>query len=651
MIDANKEVRCDADPNWYMRYTDITVGKPDIDEGVLTGTKPTTPNECRLRDLNYSAPVFVDIEYMRGQEKVIRKGLCIGRIPIMLRSKNCVLHNKTNHQLIKLKECPNDPGGYFIINGSEKVILIHEQPSRNRILVEEGPVAYVTSSAIWKSRTNVFINKKEQIQLKHNVFVDEGIPIFIVFKAMGMTNDFQIMELICGGPKNGTSTGHQINPNVLIPSIEACHKADVWSSEQALRYMGAKLKMKPGFDQRQSAKQKQPFERVREILASAVISHVPVKDFGFWNKIVFLAQMVKRLIMARDNPKHIDDRDYYGNKRMELAGSLLELLFEDIIKRFNGELATIANNNIPKVRVAQFDITKHIKQDIITNSLNNAIATGNWSIKRFRMERSGVTQVLSRLSYISCLGMMTKIVSQFEKTRKTSGPRSMQPSQWGLVCPCDTPEGESCGLIKNLALMTHITTEVDEESVVKCCLGCGVKDINLRPSGAEINTNYLVYVNGTIVGTAIKPDKSANELRKLRRLKDGPINGFVSISVNHLHRAVYIATDAGRLCRPYIIIDENGEPRLSDEHLTDLARGIKNFEDLLVEGLIEYLDVNEASDSHIAIDMASVKQKHTTHLEIEPFTILGVCAGIIPFPHNNQSPRNTYQCAMGKQAT
>lgn len=226
VMKANAEVKCEADPNWYLRYTDINVGKPDIDEGVLTGTRLTTPNECRLRDLNYSAPIYANIEYMRGQEKVVRKSLVIGRIPIMLRSKNCILHNKTTHQLIKLKECPNDPGGYFIINGSEKVILIHEQPSRNRILVEEGPVSYVTSSAIWKSRSNVFINKKDQIQFKHNVFVDEGIPIFIVFKAMGLTNDFQIMELICGSPKS--AGGSQINPDLLIPSIEACHKADCW---------------------------------------------------------------------------------------------------------------------------------------------------------------------------------------------------------------------------------------------------------------------------------------------------------------------------------------------------------------------------------------------------------------------------------------
>lgn len=647
---TNQTIRCEADENWYLKYLDINVGKPDIDEGILTGPRLTTPNECRLRDLHYSAPIYADIEYMRGQEKVVRKGLVIGRLPIMLKSNNCILHNKSAYQLTRLKECPNDPGGYFIINGSEKVILIHEQPSRNRILVDEGPVCYVTSQAVWKSRTNVFINKKGQIMLKHNVFVDEGIPIFIVFKAMGYTSDYDIMELICGSPNDG----EEINSDLLLPSLEACFKADIWSSEQALKFMGTKLKERKAFDGKFGASSsahstRAPSERVREILTSAIVSHVPVNNYVFWNKAVFLAQMVKRLLLAVRNPAHIDDRDYYGNKRMELAGSLIELLFEDIFKRFNSELGAIANSNIPKVRVAQFDITKHIKQDVITNGLTNAIATGNWTIRRFRMERVGVTQVLSRLSYISTLGMMTRIVSQFEKTRKTSGPRSMQPSQWGLVCPCDTPEGESCGLIKNLALMTHITTDIEEESLVRLCLSCGVYDINLRPSGTLINQNYVVYVNGLLVGLSKHPERTAHELRELRR--SNKINEFVSISVNHLHKALYIATDSGRLCRPYIIIRPDGAPKITVKDLNDLTRGIKNFDDFLIEGLVEYLDVNEASDSHIAIDLKSIEAGVTTHLEIEPFTILGVCAGIIPYPHNNQSPRNTYQCAMGKQAT
>ena len=165
------------------------------------------------------------------------------------------------------------------------------------------------------------------------------------------------------------------------------------------------------------------------------MAHVPVENFNFKMKAVFLALMVRRIIEAEGDPTAIDDRDYYGNKRMELAGSLLSLLFEDLFKRLNYELKQIADKNIPKVKAAQFDIVKHIRQDVITQGLEMAISTGNWTIKRFRMDRQGVTQPLNRLSYIACLGMMTRVNSQFEKTRKVSGPRALQPSQWGMLCP------------------------------------------------------------------------------------------------------------------------------------------------------------------------------------------------------------------------
>ena len=222
-------------------------------------------------------------------------------------------------------------------------------------------------------------------------------------------------------------------------------------------------------------------------------------------------------------PDLIWDRDYYGNKRLELAGSLLSLLFEDLFKRLNWELKAIADKNIPKVRAAQvrqcvtvcawgsrfhhdaislvfqFDIVKHIRTDLISAGLENAISTGNWTIKRFRMERLGVTQVLSRLSYISALGMMTRVNSQFEKTRKVSGPRSLQPSQWGMLCPSDTPEGESCGLVKNLALMTHITTEVKEGPIVRLAFNVGVEEVHLL-SGEELSNKeiFTVFLNGKI---------------------------------------------------------------------------------------------------------------------------------------------------------
>jgi DNA-directed RNA polymerase III subunit RPC2 len=152
------------------------------------------------------------------------------------------------------------------------------------------------------------------------------------------------------------------------------------------------------------------------------------------------------------------------------AGQLLALLFEDLFKRFNTELKSSIDKVLKKPsRTSEFDAytTLQFQTDHITAGFIRAISTGNWSLKRFKMERAGVTHVLSRLSFISALGMMTRISSQFEKTRKVSGPRALQPSQWGVLCPSDTPEGEACGLVKNLALMTHITTDVEETPIVK----------------------------------------------------------------------------------------------------------------------------------------------------------------------------------------
>lgn len=338
ILKANERITCEADPNWYVKYLDIRVGKPEIEEG-FNVTQKTTPQECRLRDITYCAPITVDIEYMRGHEKVIRKDHTIGRMPIMLRSRNCVLYDKTYSQLIGLNECPHDPGGYFVINGSEKVILIHEQLSRNRILIEEGPICQVTSTtAERKSRTNLVINKKGQIIMKHNSFLDEGIPIFIVFKAIGFESESEIVELICGS----TTSADGIDASVLIPSIEVCHKAQVWTNELALKYMANKLKSRTqvsGKPQWNSNDRRKPaVEIVRELLATTIVAHIPVKDFNFRLKAIYLAQMVKRLICALTDPSFIDDRDYYGNKRLELAGSLIALLFEDLLKRFNAEL-------------------------------------------------------------------------------------------------------------------------------------------------------------------------------------------------------------------------------------------------------------------------------------------------------------------------
>ncbi|XP_078039104.1 RNA polymerase III subunit RpIII128 [Augochlora pura] len=635
IVKANEKVLSDADPLFYVKYLNVHVGTPDVEEG-FNVTRPTTPHECRLRDLNYSAPITVDIEYIRGHQPIIRNNLLIGRMPIMLRSSNCVLNGKSHFELAKMNECPHDPGGYFVINGQEKVILIQEQMLRNRIILEEDSKGCIIASCNSstherKTKTNI-VGRGGKYYMRHNIFQDD-IPVTIIFKAMGIVSDQEIMQLI------GTENEFM---KKFASSLEECHTLEVFAQNQALRYLSNKRKQK-----RYSLIKSSVTDEMKDILATNVLSHVPVIDFNFKVKATYIALMIRKVMKAQSDGKLVDDRDYYGNKRLELAGSLLSLMFEDLFKRFNWELKQIADKNIPKIKAAQFDIVKHMRQDQITNGLAFAISSGNWTIKRFRMERHGVTQVLSRLSYISALGMMTRVNSQFEKTRKVSGPRSLQPSQWGMLCPSDTPEGEGCGLVKNLALMTHITTELDEEPIVRLAFNLGVENVNIL-GGEEINNKgvYMVFLNGNILGIVKNYQRLVNVFRLLRR--NGLINGFVSIYTQHQHRCIQISSDGGRLCRPYIIV-KNGQPLIQEEYIKSLEHGVRSFEDFLQDGLIEYLDVNEENDSSIAFNEAQISYR-TTHLEIEPFTLLGVCAGLVPYPHHNQSPRNTYQCAMGKQA-
>jgi DNA-directed RNA polymerase III subunit RPC2 len=631
LVRANQIVDSDIDHTFYLRYLDIRIGLPTIEDNMVKYN--VYPMECRLRDMTYAGDIYVDIEYVRNRQIVVKRDVCIGKMPVMLRSSRCHLREEKRGviesersrvlRMAESQECPLDIGGYFVIKGIERVVLIQEQLSKNRIIVEgtaKGLVASVTSSTEeHKSKTTILV-KDDCYYLRSSMF-SEDIPALIAMKALDLVQDKEIVECI----------GEDFS-DMLSFSLGECLAKDAATKEQALLYISNYVRTKPEDDR---------IETARTVLSEKVLPNVKTAGCSLRKKGIYVGLMIRRLMQARLKVIKEDDKDFLGNKRFELAGQLLSILFEDTFKRFNFELKRSIDKILSKrSRAQEFDALTflNLQANMISSSLSRAISTGNWNLKRFRMERSGVTHVLTRHSYISAVGMMTKINSHFEKTRKVSGPRALHTSSWGMLCPADTPEGESCGLIKNLALLAEVTTDSDANRLLELVCRLGVVEIEMLYT-REMHREgmYCVFINGDIAGVTNRPDFLVEQLR-LRRRK-GEIDKFVSVYRNVQERSINISADNGRVCRPLVVA--NG---MEMQHVR-----YRSFSSLVEEGFVEYLDANEENDCMVALKPGDVT-KDTTHVEIAEFAILGYVAGLIPFPHHNQSPRNTYQCAMGKQA-
>lgn len=650
---SNREVRSDADPKWFLRYDSITIGRPMRQE--FGGSLETNPHMCRLRDLSYIAPIDVSIRYWNGTNVVRYPRVTIGWMPVMLRSCLCVLNGKSDEELERLGECVYDPGGYFIVKGTERLLMMQEQPLVNRIIVEQDSKskilqAFVTSStADNKSRCVVCLNpgaRKQGLYVKHSMFKTE-VNVAIVMKAMGVQSDMEIVQMV------GTEREYC---EALMPNLREIHEKGIFSQKSALQYLDTKLKLKDW----QKEKVTGPTISAASVLEKQVLSHIDCSDGNYASKIRYLGLMTRRVINAQRDPTIIDDKDYYGNKRLELSGQLIELLFEDQFKTLNMSIKDQIDLTLSKLRAGKRDASKYPDVHEMMNdramrfrhAMEHSISTGHWNIKRFRIDRAGCSQVLSRLAYMGTVGAMMKVRSQVGKSMKVTGPRALQPSQWGMLCPADTPEGEQCGLIKHLSLLTHVTTGESEAALRSICYCLGVEDAHVL-SGEEMHHkgNYLVFLNGNILGVHRRPRRFMRQLQQLRR--HGRVGEFVSIYEHEGWNAIFIASDAGRLCRPLIVV-ENGRPRFdAARHVPLLTKSQKDggmsFADFLKQGVLEWVDVNEENNLLIALQPEDV-QADTTHLEIDPLTLLGTVSGLIPYPHHNQSPRNTYECAMGKQA-
>ncbi|XP_065649764.1 DNA-directed RNA polymerase II subunit RPB2 isoform X2 [Hydra vulgaris] len=650
---------------YQLKFEQIYLSKPTHWEKD-GAPKPMMPNEARLRNLTYSAPLYVDISKTitrSGQEPETEEHskIYIGKIPIMLRSTYCVLSGLVDRDLTELNECPLDPGGYFIINGSEKVLIAQEKMATNTVYVfhkKDSKYAYsceIRSCLEQSSRptSTMFISmlakgggggaKKSAIGQRIIAtipYIRQEIPIMIVFRALGFVSDRDILEHII------YDFTDQEMMEMVKPSLDEAFV--VQEQNVALNFIGTRG-ARPGVTKEKRIKY------AREILQKEMLPHVGTSDFCETKKAYFLGYMVHRILLAALGRRELDDRDHYGNKRLDLAGPLLAFLFRGLFKNLMKEVRLYAQKFIDKGK--DFKIELAIKTKTITDGLRYSLATGNWGDqKKAHQARAGVSQVLNRLTFASTLSHLRRLNSPIGRDGKLARPRQLHNTHWGMICPAETPEGQAVGLVKNLALMAYISVGSQPSPILEFLEEWAMENLEeISPSAIKDATK--IFVNGCWVGIHRDPEQLILTLRRLRRQMD-IIVSEVSMVRDIRDKEIRIYTDAGRVCRPLLIV-ENQKLLLKKSHVDQLKeREMNNFgwQDLVSKGVVEYIDVNEEETAMIAMSLEDLEEREHkysstyTHSEIHPSMILGVCASIIPFPDHNQSPRNTYQSAMGKQA-
>ncbi|XP_048594721.1 DNA-directed RNA polymerase II subunit 2-like isoform X2 [Brassica napus] len=583
----------------------------------------------------------------------------IGKVPIMLRSTYCTLNGNSEKDLTELGECPFDQGGYFIINGSEKVLIAQEKMSTNHVYVfkkrqpnKYSYVAEVRSMAENQNRppSTMFVRmlsgskggSSGQFIRCTLPYIKKEIPIIIVFRALGFVADKDILERIC------YEFGDTQMMELLRPSLE---EAFVIQSQQvALDYIG-KRGAPVG-----TSKEKR-IKYARDILQKEMFPHIGVGEFET-PKAYYFGLIIHRLLRCALGRNPEDDRDHYGNKRLDLAGPLLGGLFRMLFRKLTRDVRSYVQKCVDNGKEVNLHFA--IKAKTITSGLKYALATGNWGQANAAGTRAGVSQVLNRLTYASTLSHLRRLNSPIGREGKLAKPRQLHNSQWGMMCPAETPEGQACGLVKNLALMVYVTVGSAAYPILIFLEEWGLETLE-EISPADIPQATKIFVNGKWVGIHRIPDMLVRTLRLLRRRND--INTEVSVVRDIRLKELRIYTDYGRCSRPLFIVD-NQRLLIKKKDIYALQQRESAEEDgwhhLLVKGFIEYVDTEEEETTMISMTINDLVQARLrpdeaysdtyTHCEIHPSLILGVCASIIPFPDHNQSPRNTYQSAMGKQA-
>jgi DNA-directed RNA polymerase II subunit RPB2 len=660
-------------------FSNFKMHAPQIHEN-NGATKIMLPQEAKLRNFTYASimTVDVDIKYIirnsqsMEKAKIINKKLNkinIGKMPVMIKSSACVLKQKDYIQPCHSEECYMDCGGYFIIKGSEKTVLGQERAAENKIYCFDGKN---TTKWTWyaeiKSVPDYKCISPKQIEMmiasKNNGFgnpiyiniprIKQPIELFVLFRALGIIKDKKICNYIV---LDTDAKDNEYIMEFLQASVIDSSKCS--TQDDAINHITSYVAYTPiNMEKEEGQIKKRQF--AIDVLESDLFPHCKTLE----QKLYLIGYMAKKLIKTSLGIYPPDDRDSYQNKRIELTGTLLNNLFRNyfnkLVKEMQKQTIKEINNGSWKSSedyeniINMTNIYKIMKTTTIENGINRALSTGDFSIKQSNSTKVGVAQVLNRLTYMSTISHLRRINTPLEKSGELIAPRKLHNSTWGFLCPVETPEGQSIGVVKNISYLGHITIPSDSSALYEYTYPyiTKIEDAN----SCDLYNKVKVFINGSWIGTADKPFELYNNLKE-KKYK-GIINIYTSIIFNIKEMEIRLCNDGGRLTRPVLKVKKN-KTIINSKNIHDLYLNKLEWNDLLInfkleDSVIEYIDPDEQSFAMIYMKSKNndndLYSYNYTHSEIHPSTIFGVLGSCVPFPDHNQAPRNTYQCAMGKQA-
>jgi DNA-directed RNA polymerase subunit B" len=473
IIDEQQIIETDLEDT-YIKLGKIRVENPVVKEadGAI---EHLYPNEARLRNLSYSAPLYLQMSVVEKDEEKEPQEAKVGQLPVMIKSNICNLVKLSDEEMVKYGEDPLDPGGYFIINGTERVVMTLEDLAPNKILTEFGErygdtieVAKVFSQRRgYRALVVVERGRKSLLEVSFPS-ISGRINFTTIMRALGVETDEDLVKIV------------STDPEIMKFMFENLEEAEVDNMEDGMEKIGARVAAGQARDYQ--------IKRANYVIDRYLLPHLgnePADRVAKANFIGRMAESCFELALGRRTP---DDKDHYSNKRLKLTGDLMEDLFRVAFNRLSRDVKYQLER--ANMRNRELNVITLVRADVLTDRLQHPLATGNWV-----GGRTGVSQLLDRTDYISTLSHLRRVISPLSRAQPHFEARDLHPTQWGRLCPSETPEGPNCGLVKNFAQMVELSTGTDDIKGMKNTLyDLGVTPVKLH-SSIKIVAEYDVELD------------------------------------------------------------------------------------------------------------------------------------------------------------